>query len=179
MQSHIGIGVGKYLENEFDSAKESLWIISPIITRKITEKIITIANKGVKIRILTNPRITSESEYANIFLKNFITDEKIHNPTKGTSIEQKIVNPNDIPMVHVKLYVVDQRKAIIGSVNLGEKHFWDYAEYLCIFDEPDIVEKAVSDFEKLWSDYNNYNLNSSQSKATIKNVLRKFVRGFN
>lgn len=175
MQSHIGIGVGKYLENEFDDTKESLWLISPIITKKIAEKIIDIANKGVKIRILTNPRVTSESEYANILLKNFITAKRNQKPNSETSIEQKIVNPNEIPMVHVKLYIVDKRKAIIGSVNLGERHFWDYAEYLCIFDEPDVVNKAISDFEKLWFSCNNYELDS-KNKAVFKNILRKFIR---
>lgn len=175
MQSHIGIGVGKYLEREFDDAKESLWLISPIITKKITEKIIAISNKGVKIRILTNPRVTSESEFANILLKNFVATERKQKPNNETSIDQKIANPNVVPMVHVKLYIIDKRKAIIGSVNLGEKHFWDYAEYLCIFDESDIVSKAISDFEKLWSSCNNYELDS-KNKAVFKNILRKFAR---
>lgn len=179
MQSHIGVGVGKYLEKEFDDAKESLWLVSPILTRSIANKIIAIANKGVKIRILTTPRINPESEYANILIKKFINDQKKLSPNKESIISQKIADPREIPMIHVKLYIIDQKLAIIGSVNLGEKHFWEYAEYLCLFDEPNIVEKTISDFEQLWSSCNAYDLQISKNKVMLKNVLRRLIRNVN
>ncbi len=176
MQSHIGIGVGKYIEKEFDSAKESLWLVSPILTMSIANKIIAIANKGVKIRILTTPRTSPETEYANILIKKFIIDQNKLHPNSKPAIEQKIADPKEVPMVHVKLYIIDQKLAIIGSANLGEKHFWEYAEYVCLFNEPTIVEKTISDFEQLWSSCSGYDLQVSENKVIWKNIIRSLVR---
>ena len=40
METHIGVGVGKYIEKEFANAKESLWIACPTLTISITKKIL-------------------------------------------------------------------------------------------------------------------------------------------
>ena len=71
MRSHIGIGVGKYIEKEFEKAENSVWLASPTITPNIAKKIINIAKKGIKIRIITSSRITEESEQANILISKF------------------------------------------------------------------------------------------------------------
>jgi len=179
MESHIGIGVGKYIEKAFDNAQDSLWIVSPILTRGIANKIISIANKGVKIRILTTPRINPEAEYANILIKKFIIDQKKSDVQNMAIIEQKIADPKEIPMIHIKLYIIDQSLAIIGSANLAEKHFWEYAEYICLFDESDVVNKTISDFEQLWSNCKEYDLQISKEKLMLKNILRRLVRNIN
>lgn len=175
MESHIGVGIGRYIEKEFDNAKESLWLISPILTRNVAKKIIAIANKGVKIRILTTPRINPESEYANIMIKKFVLDQT-KSSSQNVSVDQKIADHKDIPMIHVKLYIIDKKIAIIGSANLGEKHFWEYAEYICIFNEPEIVKKTIFDFEELWSSCRNYDLQISENKVKLKNILRSLAR---
>ena len=56
METHIGVGIGKYIEKEFENAKESLWIACPTLTISITKKILSIAKKGIKVRIITSPR---------------------------------------------------------------------------------------------------------------------------
>lgn len=177
MESHIGVGVGEYIEREFNNAKKSLWLVSPTLTQNTAKKIISIANKGVKIRILTSPRINPESEYANIVIKKFVLSQNKSN--SQSQIDQKIADYKDIPMVHVKLYIIDEKLAIIGSANLGEKHFWEYAEYVCLFDEPDIVKKTIADFEKLWSSCNSYDLQLSKETVRLKNILRFLIRNIN
>ena len=49
METHIGVGVGQYIEKEFANAKESLWIACPTLTISITKKILSIAKKGIKV----------------------------------------------------------------------------------------------------------------------------------
>ena len=48
METHIGVGVGKYIEKEFANAKESLWIACPTLTISITKKILAIVKKELK-----------------------------------------------------------------------------------------------------------------------------------
>ncbi len=39
METHIGVGVGEYIEKEFSTAKESIWISTPTLTLSLTKKI--------------------------------------------------------------------------------------------------------------------------------------------
>ena len=124
MQSHIGVGVGKYIEEEFEKTKDSLWIATPIITSKIAKKIIAMAKNGIKIRIITSSRITEESERANILISKFCKEEIKEKSEPGINL--KIINHNEVPMIHAKIFVFDQKTVIMGSVNLAESHFWKY-----------------------------------------------------
>ena len=60
METRIGVGVGEYIEKEFSTAKESIWISTPTLTLSLTKKILSLAKKGIKIRIITSPRINPE-----------------------------------------------------------------------------------------------------------------------
>ena len=91
-------------------------------------------------------------------------------------ISQKIVSQKEIPMIHVKLYIVDDECAILGSVNLGENHFWKYAEYVWIIREPDLVNIAINDYEKLWAICNDSEIEMSATKRSLKDKIRKIKR---
>ena len=52
--------------------------------------------------------------------------------------------------------------AILGSPNLGENHFWKYAEYIWILNESESVKIAMQDFEILWSHYNDSGIGLSE-----------------
>ena len=155
METHIGVGVGKYIEKEFENAKESLWIACPTLTISITKKILSIAKKGIKVRIITSPRITPESEESH-----------------------KVVSNKEVPMIHVKLYLIDGKIAILGSPNLGENHFWKYAEYIWILNESESVKIAMQDFETLWSHYNDSGIGLSEASRKFKNMIRNSRRKF-
>ena len=75
MQSHIGVGIGKYIEKEFLNSKTSIMISSPVITTKIANMLMELALKGIHIKIVTSPRDNEESEKANIMLSTFLNQK--------------------------------------------------------------------------------------------------------
>ena len=176
MRRHIGIGVGKYIEKEFEKAENSVWLASPTITPNIAKKIINIAKKGIKIRIITSSRITEESEQANILISKFCKDE-IENKSESV-INLKIINHNQVPMIHAKIFVFDQKTVIMGSVNLAENHFWEYAEYIWVVDESEYVDQTIKDYETLWSSYSHSEIDLNETKRRSKNLVRRLKRKF-
>ncbi len=175
METHIGVGVGKYLEKEFENAKDSLWIATPTLTITLAKKIISLAKNGIKIRIITSPRINKESEESNILIRKYSLDET-NDGSSHIKINHKVVSTKETPMIHVKLYVVDGKTAIIGSPNLGENHFWKYAEYIWVLREPELVKITMKDYETLWSSYNDSKMELSNTKRKSKNIIRGIRR---
>ena len=78
--------------------------------------------------------------------------------------------------IHVKLYVIDGKTAIIGSPNLGEIHFWKYAEYIWVLREPELVKTTMTDYETLWSSYSDSKMELSNTKRKSKNIIRGIRR---
>jgi phosphatidylserine/phosphatidylglycerophosphate/cardiolipin synthase-like enzyme len=177
METHIGVGIGQYIEKEFANAKESLWIACPTLTISMTKKILSIAKKGIKVRIITSPRITPESEESNVLIRKFSLSEN-NKKSSQIQIEHKVVSNKEVPMIHVKLYLIDGKIAIFGSPNLGENHFWKYAEYIWILNESESVKIAMQDFETLWSHYNDSGIDLSDKKRKFKNIIRNSRRKF-
>ena len=68
--------------------------------------------------------------------------------------------------------------AIFGSPNLGENHFWKYAEYIWILNESESVKIAMQDFETLWSHYNDSGIALSETSRKFKNMIRNSRRKF-
>ncbi len=144
METHIGVGVGKYLEKEFENAKDSLWI-------------------------------ATQSEESNVLIRKYSLDET-KDGLSHIKINHKVVSTKETPMIHVKLYVVDGKTAIIGSPNLGENHFWKYAEYIWVLREPELVKITMKDYETLWSSYNDSKMELSNTKRKSKNIIRGIRR---
>jgi phosphatidylserine/phosphatidylglycerophosphate/cardiolipin synthase-like enzyme len=174
MQSHIGVGIGKYIEEEFLKSKTSIMISSPIITPKFAKSLIELAEKGIHIKIVTSPRIDEESERANMMLSKF-SNEKNNNQLQK-KLELKIIDNKKFPMNHAKIYLIDNKTAIIGSLNLAEVHFWKYIEYLWIMDEPEFVNQVKDDFQKLWTSFSYITMDSNEKKVQTKNFIRKIRR---
>lgn len=174
METHIGVGVGKYIEKEFDNAKKSLYIATPTLTQNFAQKLISMVESGIQIKIITSSRINPETELSNVMLRKYIRNRQ--GSSEMAQISQKIVSQKEIPMIHVKLYIVDDECAILGSVNLGENHFWKYAEYVWIIREPDLVNIAINDYEKLWAICNDSEIEMSATKRSLKDKIRKIKR---
>ena len=176
METRIGVGVGEYIEKEFSTAKESIWISTPTLTLSLTKKILSLAKKGIKIRIITSPRINPESEESNVLIRKSLSIDNKQN--QSLQIDHKVVSNKLLPMVHVKLYIIDEKIAIFGSPNLGEVHFWKYAEYIWILRELELVDITKKDYDKLWSMFPDSKLDISDSKRKSKNFVSKIRRKF-
>ena len=53
----------------------------------------------------------------------------------------------------IKMYIVDGKQAIIGSLGLAEQELYNSIEHIVILDDPRDVEKLMDDFIALWKLY--------------------------
>ena len=81
-----------------------------------------------------------------------------------------MISTKDIPMIHAKIFVIDGKCAIMGSANLTENSFQNFAEYILISDDEDMVKRIENDYDKLWLEVNSF---PNQIK---NNSIRKFLK---
>ena len=52
-------------------------------------------------------------------------------------------------MVHPKIYIIDNKCAIVGSANLSKNSFYNYVEFIQFFKDKEQIKIIKEDFEKL------------------------------
>lgn len=177
METHIGVGVGKYIEKELDSAKEYVWVSTPAVSLSLGKKLFEMLNRGIKIRILTSSSGANDSDLTNQLARELMT------PTEGSDerwtpppLEYKIASSKEIALIHAKLYVIDGKCAIIGSANLTENSFWNYAEYIWVLRETEHIAKVREDYEKLWISCHDSKIDVPGTKKDLKDMIKKIRR---
>lgn len=136
MKSYIGRGIGIVVDELISSAKERVLICSPWISIFYAKKLSGLAKKGVKIKLITMDDESNRNAISII---------------KKASIECRAVKPR-FGILHAKIYIIDGRYAICGSVNLTDSGMNNNVEFLMLFDEINIVKKIEEDFMKLWNE---------------------------
>ncbi|MBC8250034.1 MAG: phospholipase D family protein [Candidatus Nitrosopelagicus sp.] len=172
MQTHIGRGVGKYIEDELFKAKDYVKICSPNISYSLCKRLFDLLNNDVKIQVITSDIITGDknSVQANSLAKD--TLKKLHNTPHQSNLQYKAISTSDIPLIHAKLYLIDGKCAIMGSANLTENSFGNFVEYILVTHENDMVRKIENDFETFWNHTDSY-----PNQITTKS-LKKFLKNF-
>ena len=176
MQTHIGRGVGKYIEEELFKANEYVKICSPNISYSLCKRLFDLLDNQIKIQVITSDVITGDknSNQANSLAKETIQKIQTTDQTKS-NLQYKVISTNDIPLIHAKLYVIDGKCAIIGSANLTENSFQNFVEYVLITHEVDLVKKIESDFENFWIESDSYpnQITTKSVKRFLKNLKKK------
>ena len=150
-KTHIGINSGDIIQKELLSAEKSLLICSPGISLSIGKKIFDMIKKGIKIRIITSEKGGADSEKTNQLAIKLLNTEK--NDASTNLLNYKIVEQNKAQLIHPKIYVIDDKCAIVGSANLTENGFYNFVEFIQLFTEKNEIEMIKNDFEKLWKLY--------------------------
>ena len=178
MQTHIGRGVGKYIENELFHAKDYIKICSPNISYSMCEKLFALLDRGVKIQVITSDVITGDqnSKQANQLAKEKIQQIKKNDKNSTElSFDYRVISTYDIPLIHAKIFVIDGKCAIMGSANFTENCFHNFAEYILITKEIDMVNTIERDFESLWLDCNSFKnqITTVNVRKILKNLKKK------
>ena len=66
METHVGVGVGKFIEIEFKSAKKYIWISSPTISQDIGKKLLYLEKIGDEYKIVSESWFTLPKPYPEI-----------------------------------------------------------------------------------------------------------------
>jgi len=172
MQTHIGRGVGKYIEEELFKANEYVKICSPNISYSLCKRLFDLLDNDVKIHVITSDVITGDK---NSNQANSLAKETIQKIQTKSNLQYKVISTNDIPLIHAKLYVIDGKCAIIGSANLTENSFQNFVEYVLITHEIDLIKKIESDFENFWIESDSYpnQITTKSVKGFFKNLKKK------
>jgi len=136
-------GVGKVVEPILQDARRSIDVSSPFISPKYARMLVDKSNRGVRVRVLTWIPRSGEADVEEY--KYHVEALKILKDATSNNLEVRVVD-----YLHAKMYIVDGRIAITGSVNLTERGlYWNY-EHVDIKLEPRQVMKTIEEFEKLW-----------------------------
>ena len=150
-QTHIGTNSGSIIQKELLSAEKSLLICSPGISLSIGEKIFDMVKKGIEVKVITSEKGGSDSEKTNQLAIKLLNTEQ--NEIFTNLLNYKIVEQNKATLIHPKIYIIDDKCAIVGSANLTENGFYNFVEFIQLFTEKDEIKIIKNDFEKLWALY--------------------------
>ncbi|HNR48651.1 MAG TPA: phospholipase D-like domain-containing protein [Bacteroidia bacterium] len=142
------------LFNLIKESKESIKITSPFVKQNICNDIFNIKKGHTKFELITNFKLK------NIYSGSVDLD----------GLEQVINNSGvvkNFSKLHSKIYIFDNKKAIITSGNLTNGGLLNNFEYGIYTDEREIVSKIANDF---------YQLSSNENTGIVKNEHIKEVR---
>ena len=180
MHTHIGRGVGKFIEEELFKAKNYVKVCSPNISYSLCERLFGLLDNQVKIQVITSDIFTGDknSKQANSLAKKTIQKFQKDDNLDESNLQYKVISTYDIPLIHAKIYVIDGKCAIIGSANLTENSFQNFVEYVLISDDVDLVKKIEKDFDNFWLEidsFSNQIMRTSMDKliSKVKRRMRK------
>lgn len=177
MKTYVGRGAGAFLESQISNAEQYLLISSPWINPKYAEKLVRLARNGVIVKVITSNEKGENQAAIRVFEKALKPERdwlgRVKKDWAPPPMDVKVVGER---LVHAKIYCVDGRYAVVGSVNFTEKGLWSNAEHIIIFEKPEEVEIIEEDFAKLWKLYETKEIvteitSKSEKKSLVKRIL--------
>jgi putative cardiolipin synthase len=137
------------LASLFDKAREEVIIYSPyfIPGKKGAEYLISLCNRGVRVRVLTNSLASTDvavvhagySRYRKMLLRGGV---EIWELDKVVSRKSRKAKKGDYASskasLHTKSFVLDRKKVFIGSLNLDPRSFVENTEIGLVVDSEEI-----------------------------------------
>lgn len=163
MNTHLEIGVGKYIEKKFLTAKNEILISTPSISISLSKKLIEYLEKGIKIKIILSESTNESTRKAITTLLDYSKN--------NNKLEIKVIDFYQVALIHAKIYIIDKKFAIIGSANLTESSFNDLPEYIIIHDNEKIVNQIMNNFFEIWEKYKN-----QSSKHVFKKRIGRLIK---
>jgi phosphatidylserine/phosphatidylglycerophosphate/cardiolipin synthase-like enzyme len=143
-------------------SKKSIKITSPFVKKDICDEMLNAKNSSSKIDLITSFKLMS-----------------IHAGSLDISAIENILNVNgsvkNYPKLHSKIYLFDDKKAIITSGNLTHGGMVRNFEYGIYIDEIKVVQKIIADFDSI----SNNELTGKVEKRDIdlvKKILSKIPK---
>ena len=133
------------------NSKTNIRATSPYIKENICNKIVDAKNKETNFKLITSFKI-----------------KHIHNRSLDIAGLETLINNNstvkNITNLHSKIYVFDDKLAVISSSNLTNGGLLKNYEYGILLNEKKIVHEIIDDFEQLFTD-------NKTGTITIKNLM--------
>jgi len=131
---------------------------------RLEKRLVKLASEGIEVKVITSDDKEKHHQEALKILRNALKPPRCFLFRKSDwvppNMELGIIRER---YLHVKLYVFDDKFAVVGSANLTESGMWNNIEHIVIFDNPEEIQTIRSDFLKLWKLY-------TESKETAVEV---------
>jgi len=150
MKTYCGSTAGSLIEPILWNAQESVWITSPWIGKYYAEKLASLAEKGVEVRVIT----------CNIdYNKESLAILRAHNHLRVFLL---VLDKDEVAFIHSKIYIVDKKHAISGSANLTNSGLNYNVESLNIAKDENEFQQLEMDFMRLWMQFENERLSGEE-----------------
>ena len=130
-----------------DSAQQRIWVQHPkFVDSVILERLVAASNRGVKVRILCGG-------------KHGISDWDIFDTFSSLRLLERAgvkVRRQKHLKLHAKLIIIDQLKALIGSMNIDRSAFDIRRELGIETDAPEVLARCVECFSFDWKQASKY-----------------------
>lgn len=169
MKTYVGRGAGAFIENQFFAAPKTTFLLvcSPWISPKYASRIISLAQSGITVKVITSNVQERNHQEALRMLNDFVKPPR---DWLGRIPKDWVPPPIEIltvheRFIHAKIYV-KEGYAVVGSANLTEGGLWQNAEHIVIL-EGEEAEQIISDFQTLYNLYKSEEIVARVGKVTI------------
>lgn len=165
MRSYAGRAVGAHFANDIFLAKDYVYIVSRWISPENASKLVDMARSGIEVKILTSDDKEKNHQEALKILKEALKPPKLAFLKKSSwtplNMELGIIREE---YLHVKMYIWDDAKAVVGSANFTNRGLWHNIEHIVVFEDPNEVQAIKRDFHALWKLY-------TEDKETAREII--------
>lgn len=138
-------------------AKQSIQIYAQSVNDyKVTGALAKAAKKGVKINILTSAKLRQKQS-------DFLT-------SAGVNVHQ---SPK--LYIHAKVFIIDNKKAVLGSINLTQPSIEKNRELAVVTEDPDVIKQLNNTFNKDWNATSGSAIASSPSSHHLTKSDKKLI----
>ncbi|NPA91861.1 MAG: hypothetical protein GXO55_10540 [Chloroflexi bacterium] len=123
----------------FRRARESIWLEHQNLQDpEMVDALCQAAQRGVDVRLISTPRWPIENDF----------DEPGREQLRRAGGQVRYILD---PYIHAKVFVVDGRWGVVGSVNLTTNSLDNNRELAVLFDDADAVRQMLDQFEADWA----------------------------
>ena len=159
MKTYLASNAGSQIESVLWNARKSIWIISPWLGKGNAERLASLSQKGIEVRIITsNHDLNVESI-------------EILKASENTNLRLLILD-KEKAFVHAKVYIIDDEYAVSGSANFTYSGMNSSVENLSIAETKEEVQNIGNDFTKQWKTFDSKNISNEEMSFGTSHSIR-------
>jgi len=135
---------GKYVIDRLFGADTYALICSPYISEQYAKEIVQLAKRGRLVKVLTTDKITERNFYIRDYFKEAKRSEHLE------TLKTLVMKHCGQSLEHSKMYIIDDKYAVIGSANLTRPGMWKNSETINIYETETEVKAVKVVFEEAW-----------------------------
>lgn len=171
MRTFVGRGAGVHFLDDLFMSEKYVYVVSRWISPVYAKRLIRMAREGVEVKVITsNDKLNKDA--LKILLKAIKPPKLLvfmSGEWQPPNMELGVIKEQ---YLHVKMYLFDDKLAVVGSANFTEAGMYQNIEHIVIFDKPEEIEKIKYDFKKLWKLYTE-DVEVSEEILTLEDIARK------